>query len=177
MVKTITSILLLFLCFGAASAICRYPCFRFEAGTWVSDRSTFVWSCSDLSVLTLNGFDKRMCYARSGPFLVSRRGNTYRCIKYTAYNSKAGVSLVYITEPKTYFTEPSICDVCSGRYSPQVLIAKRQNYERARQLIAAPLGCNRPPLCPIKDWFNDKPCDDSEPTFDDGFMCKSCIRY
>ncbi|XP_076087602.1 uncharacterized protein LOC143058026 [Mytilus galloprovincialis] len=178
MVRTITSILLLFVCFVAASAqYCRFPCFRFDVGTWVNDRSTFVWSCSNPLVLTIDGMEERVCYARRGPFLVSRSGTTYRCIKYTAYNSKVGVSLIYATQAKTFEKEPSICDVCSGRYSPLVIVAKGQNYELARQMISGRLGCNRPPMCPIKDWFHDKPCVDSKPIIDDGFMCNSCIRY
>ncbi|XP_071148626.1 uncharacterized protein [Mytilus edulis] len=80
--------------------------------------------------------EERVCYARRGPFLVSRSGNTYRCIKYTAFNSKVGVSLIYATQARTFKKEPSICDVCSGRYSPLVIVAKGQNYELARQMIS-----------------------------------------
>ncbi|XP_063411514.1 uncharacterized protein LOC134694434 [Mytilus trossulus] len=174
MLKMLTSILLLSACFLAASAHCKFPCYRYDVGTWVNDNSAFIWSCANptvLTVLSVNGFEERVCYARRGSFLVSRIGNTYRCIKYTAYNSKAGVSFVYITPAKNYFKEPSICEVCSGRYIPLVLVD-----ERARQAISAPLGCNRPAFCPIKDWYNDKPCSPG-PIIDDGLMCNSCIRY
>ncbi|XP_076087606.1 uncharacterized protein LOC143058028 [Mytilus galloprovincialis] len=174
MVKTITSILLLFVCFMAASAICNYPCFRFDVGTWVNDKYTFVFSCSNTSIVTVNGVDEKVCYERREPFFVSRSGNTYTCIKNIAHKITAKISLVYATKEKTFDTEPSICDVCSGRYAPSILVAKGQNYERARQAISAPLGCNIPPLCAIKDVLNDEPCTASEPTIDDGLICNNC---
>ncbi|CAC5414676.1 unnamed protein product [Mytilus coruscus] len=159
MVKTIASILLLFVCFGTASAQCSFPCFRIDVGTWVNDRVTLEFSCSNTSILIVNGVEERSCYARRGPFLVSRSGNTYRCLKYAAYNSRARISLIYAPEPKTFSTEPSICDVCTGFFSP---------------LVAVALVCNRPPLCPITDDINDIPCVDFEPIIDDGFTCSSC---
>ncbi|XP_071148620.1 uncharacterized protein [Mytilus edulis] len=174
MVRTITSILLLFVCFVAASAICNYPCFRFDVGTWVNDKDTFVFSCSNMSMLTVNGVDEKVCFERRGPFLVSRSGNAYTCMKYIVDKSTAKISLVYATKAKTYSPEPSICDVCSGRYSPYILVAKGQSHERARQTTSAPLGCNRPSLCAIKDVLNDEPCTASEPSIDDGLMCNSC---
>ncbi|XP_076088974.1 uncharacterized protein LOC143059372 [Mytilus galloprovincialis] len=170
MVRTITSILLLLVYVVAASAICNYPCFRFDVGTWVNDKDTFVFSCSNMSMLTVNGVDEKMCFERRGPFLVSRSGNTYTCMKYIVDKSTAKISLVYATKAKTYSSEPSICDVCSGRYSPYILVAKGQSHERARQT----LGCNRPSLCAIKDVLNDEPCTASEPSIDDGLMCNSC---
>ncbi|XP_052080700.1 uncharacterized protein LOC127718685 [Mytilus californianus] len=176
MAKTLASILLLFVCFGAASAgpHCTFPCFRFDVGTWVSDTTTLAFSCSNTSIVTVNGMEERSCYARRGPFLVTRSGNTYRCVKYVAYNSKARISLAYAPQAKTFLTEPSICDVCSGSFSPFIFRGRGQNYGSAKQMISAPLVCNRPPLCPITDDINDIPCVDFEPIIDDGFMCSSC---
>ncbi|XP_076087603.1 uncharacterized protein LOC143058027 [Mytilus galloprovincialis] len=179
MLKMLASILLLSACFLAASANCKFQCYRFDVGTWINENRAFIWSCANptvLTILSVNGVEERVCYARRGPFLVSRIGNTYRCIKDVAYNTKVGVALIYITPAKIYLKEPSICEVCSGRYIPRVSVAKGLNHERARQTISAPLGCNRPAFCPIKDWYNDKPCSPGLIN-DDGLVCKSCIRY
>ncbi|XP_063412143.1 uncharacterized protein LOC134694954 [Mytilus trossulus] len=168
MVKTTTNTLLLFVCFVAASAICNYPCFRFDVGTWVKDKDTFVFSCSNMSILTVNGVHEKLCYERRGPFLVSRSGNAYTCMKYIVNKSTAKISLVYATKSKTFTQEPSICDVCSGRYTPYILVAQGQFPTPAR------LGCNRPSLCAIKDVLNDESCTASEPAMDDELMCNSC---
>ncbi|CAG2194948.1 unnamed protein product [Mytilus edulis] len=142
----------------SASAICNYPCFRFDVGTWVNDKDTFVFSCSNMSMLTVNGVNGKLCYERRGPFLVSRSGNAYTCMKYIVDKSTTKISLVYATKAKTFTQEPSICDVCSGSYTPYILVA---------------LGCNRPALCAIKDVLNDESCTASEPAIDDGLMCNS----
>ncbi|XP_076088589.1 uncharacterized protein LOC143059013 isoform X2 [Mytilus galloprovincialis] len=171
LVKAAISVFIVSIFFVVVNSLCSHPCSRVNRGTFVDATNTYTFSCYNTSILSVNnGEELRECYARLGAFLVVRNGNRYRCVKHTLYDRTARIVFVYVTPYRTFTTEPSICDICSGTFTIALFVAQGENYQKAQE----PLGCNRPPLCPIIDYASDRPCTGCEPQEDDGLCCSTC---
>ncbi|CAC5414677.1 ATG4 [Mytilus coruscus] len=179
LVKEASSVFIFSIFLVAVSALCSHPCSRVNRGTFVDEQNTYTFSCYNTSILTVNGGEElRECYTRLGAFLVVRNGNRYRCVKHTLYDRTARIVFVYVTPYKTFLTEPSICDVCSGTFTLALFVVNTCTFFLFTKTGKPPaLGCNRPPLCPITDYANDRPCTGCEPQEDDGLCCATCSSF
>ncbi|XP_063412096.1 uncharacterized protein LOC134694917 [Mytilus trossulus] len=174
-VKAVLSVFIFLFVLVTVNALCSHPCSRVNRGEFVDETNTYTFSCTNTSILSVNnGEELRECYARLGAFLVVRNGDRYRCVKHTLYDRTARIIFVYVTPYRTFLSEPSICDVCSGTFTSALFVAKGQDYQAAKLRTPPRLGCNRPPLCPITDYANDRPCTGCEPQEDDGLGCSRC---
>ncbi|XP_052080699.1 uncharacterized protein LOC127718684 [Mytilus californianus] len=134
LVKVASSVFIFSIFLVAVSALCSHPCSRVNRGTFVDEQNTYTFSCYNTSILTVNGGEElRECYTRLGAFLVVRNGNRYRCVKHTLYDRTARIVFVYVTPYKTFLTEPSICDVCSGTFTSALFVAEGENYQKAKK--------------------------------------------
>ncbi|XP_071148006.1 uncharacterized protein [Mytilus edulis] len=134
LVKAAISVFIVSIFLVVVNSLCSHPCSRVNRGTFVDATNTYTFSCYNTSILSVNnGEELRECYARLGAFLVVRNGNRYRCVKHTLYDRTARIVFVYVTPYRTFNTEPSICDVCSGTFTIALFVAQGENYQKAQK--------------------------------------------